>query len=609
MERNENVSLDENPHPNALFNDAGKDSILSTKLFLDYVGEVVLTLNSDGLSWKLTEPVHNEEDKFSCLRLKLVPKTEAEFKFSDVYAANFIDWGLVHASVLSSAKGFSSGHSFKMYRFMVHVVQKSNNHSSLWTPSRYSFGHENLEVCEVWVNQINCYLHMERSRPKSLLVFVHPKSGKGNGCRIWEAVVPLFSQAKVKTKVIVTERAGHARDLLTSISDVELRLYDGVIAVGGDGFFNEILNGLLLPRHKAPYPPAPGDFMPAISSESNLSIHRERTNIEPSDDKEDQFPLLTGLEHKGPLSSQCGPDPEFYFPSEEFRFGIIPAGSTDAIVICTTGARDPVTSALHIILGKRVHIDIAQVVRWKMTNASNDEPCVRYAASFAGYGFYGDVITESEKYRWMGPKRYDYAGTKVFLQHRSYEAEVNYVEVESEKSGSSVETNAQGSRTLWQFRRKPERMSCRANCTVCNETTNESMIGHSSLAANLEGLRWSKSKGHFLSVGAAVISCRNEKAPDGLVADAHLSDGFLHLILIKDCPHPSYLWHLIQLTRKGGKPLDFNFVEHHKTPAFTFTSFGKEGVWNVDGELFHAHKLSAQVFRGLVSLFGTGPDA
>lgn len=34
------------------------------------------------------------------------------------------------------------------------------------------------------------------------------------------------------------------------------------------------------------------------------------------------------------------------------------------------------------------------------------------------YGFYGDVITESEKYRWMGPKRYDYAGTMVFLKHR-----------------------------------------------------------------------------------------------------------------------------------------------------------------------------------------------
>lgn len=60
----------------------------------------------------------------------------------------------------------------------------------------------------------------------------------------------------------------------------------------------------------------------------------------------------------------------------------------DLLYICsTTGARDPVTSALHIILGKRVHLDIAQVVRWKETHASIEAPCVRYAASFAGYSY------------------------------------------------------------------------------------------------------------------------------------------------------------------------------------------------------------------------------
>lgn len=42
------------------------------------------------------------------------------------------------------------------------------------------------------------------------------------------------------------------------------------------------------------------------------------------------------------------------------------------------------TSALHIVLGKRVHLDIAQVVRWKETPKSSVEPSVRYAASFAG---------------------------------------------------------------------------------------------------------------------------------------------------------------------------------------------------------------------------------
>lgn len=36
---------------------------------------------------------------------------------------------------------------------------------------------------------------------------------------------------------------------------------------------------------------------------------------------------------------------------------------------------------------------------------------MRYSVSLVGYGFYGDVLAESEKHRWMGPLRYDYSGT------------------------------------------------------------------------------------------------------------------------------------------------------------------------------------------------------
>lgn len=40
---------------------------------------------------------------------------------------------------------------------------------------------------------------------------------------------------------------------------------------------------------------------------------------------------------------------------------------------------------------------------------------VRYSVSLVGYGFYGDVLAESERHRWMGPLRYDYSGK--FLMH------------------------------------------------------------------------------------------------------------------------------------------------------------------------------------------------
>ncbi|PHT26420.1 hypothetical protein CQW23_33966 [Capsicum baccatum] len=156
------------------------------------------------------------------------------------------------------------------------------------------------------------------------------------------------------------------------------------------------------------------------------------TNVDirdPSDSGEDESPLLkqsTNLRTGEDSCQTAAEDLKFSFPNEKFRFGLIPAGSTDAVVI------------------------------W--------------------YGFYGDVITESEKYRWMGPKRYDYAGTKVLLSHRSYEAEVAYVEVESEKKNTGLDKASGGwTKGLWSLLKKSERVACRANCNIC-----KTKAGHTS---------------------------------------------------------------------------------------------------------------------------------
>ena len=590
----------------------GKSSIF----LLDHVGEVTLTLNSDGLSWNLEPSLENDGSISNCFGIKYVSKVATDIKLSDIYAVELIDNSLNHRSNLPRTTEHTLlFHDIKMHHFTVHGFARNKNQPSQWSLVEYNFGHKDLHTCQMWVDQLNSALKLEVGRPRSLLVFVHPRSGKSNGCRNWEAVAPIFSRAKVETKVIVTERAGQAYDMMLSITNKELNSYDGVIAVGGDGFFNEILNGFLSPRLKAAYPPTPPDFVHlAKDNGDSLTVDENERFEETSSQSEDQFPLISSSNHsQSRISNSNSEDkaPEFPVPNEWFRFGIIPAGSTDAIVICTTGTRDPITSAMHIVLGKRVHLDIAQVVRWKTTPTSEVKPFVRYAASFSGYGFYGDVITESEKYRWMGPKRYDYAGTLVFLRHRTYEAEISYLDVESEETNPISKRNRENSllRGL-KAPRRSERCICRINCNVCNEKPNNTPTEICSITPHLnsEKSKWVKSKGRFISVGAAVISCRNEKAPDGLVAEAHLSDGFLHLILIKDCPHASYLWHLTQLTKRGGSPLNFKFVEHHKTPAFTFTSSGNESVWNVDGEMFQAHQLSAQVFRGLVCMFATGPE-
>ncbi|XP_068634886.1 ceramide kinase isoform X2 [Aristolochia californica] len=582
---------------------------MSATFRLDHVGEVVVTIDSDALSWKT---VRAEENKRDCLCFG--SNVETEIRFSDIYAADFIKWGPIHEPIIPKSGAHFLSRVSMMYRFAVHAFQKSQTQNSPWVPVMYIFGYNDTQTCLMWTKRINASLSLQAGRPKNLLVFVHPLSGKGKGPRTWESVAPIFNRAKVKTKVVVTERAGHAFDMMTSFTDSDLNSYDGVIAVGGDGFFNEILNGFLLSRHNAPYPPAPAEFMNSVSNNKNHSgqgvSNSSSSSVGPTlDQGEDQEPLLRSPEaiasvHKNfrvkDGSHNLDREPVLSLPHEWFRFGIIPAGSTDAIVICTTGTRDAATSALQIVLGKKRHLDIAQVVRWKTSPSSIDAPSVRYAASFVGYGFYGDVIKESERYRWMGPKRYDYAGTKVFLKHKSYEADVAYVDVKTVNPPAGKTSTASGTRQWWRLPKTHDKVTCSVNCPVCDAETKS--------GCDSEDLKWLQCKGRFLSVGAAVISCRNERAPDGLVADAHLADGFMHLILVKDCPHPLFLWHLTQLARKGGRPLDLDFVEHHKTTAFTFTTSNDESTWNLDGELFPACQLSAQVFRGLISMFASGPD-
>ena len=121
-------------------------------------------------------------------------------------------------------------------------------------------------------------------------------------------VLPIFNQANVSVETIYTERAGHAEQYLISES---LTDYDGLVCVGGDGMFAELCHGLLL----------------RTVQEAQVNINNPHVNI---------------------LRPQL-------------RIGVIPAGSTDAVVFGTTGLNDPVTSALQIIVGESLSIDITTV--------------------------------------------------------------------------------------------------------------------------------------------------------------------------------------------------------------------------------------------------------
>ncbi|KAL5963033.1 Ceramide kinase [Taenia solium] len=158
--------------------------------------------------------------------------------------------------------------------------------------------------------EISSYYHLIKlhrevfipNRPRSLLVFVNPYGGKKLAeTMFYSTVRPIFELAGIHTKVVVTTHQGHCKNYML-VED--LRSYDGVIAVGGDGLFSELLHGLL---------------------------YRTRTDA--------KLPLYK--QHK-PFSLEVTP---------RLRIGLIPAGSTNTVVRSIHGTEDVETAAIHIALG------------------------------------------------------------------------------------------------------------------------------------------------------------------------------------------------------------------------------------------------------------------
>ncbi|GAB1610324.1 hypothetical protein Ahia01_001318500, partial [Argonauta hians] len=79
--------------------------------------------------------------------------------------------------------------------------------------------------------------------PRSLLVIVNPHSGSGKALRIFtQQVAPMFGEADIKYRKVVTVRAGHAYDL---VQTVDLSKWYGIVIVAGDGLIFEVINGLM----------------------------------------------------------------------------------------------------------------------------------------------------------------------------------------------------------------------------------------------------------------------------------------------------------------------------------------------------------------------------
>lgn len=347
---------------------------------------------------------------------------------------------------------------------------------------------------------------------------------------LWNSTVrPLFQNFNIESSIIITERANHARDYLQDSSN-DLDVYDGVICIGGDGMFAEVFNGILM--------------------RSGLAIEESGTDsIRP-----------------------------------RLKVGIIPGGSTDAVATSLHGTNDVMTATLHIIIGDHRNVDVSSI-------CDENGSLLRYA-SMISYGYFGDLMTRSEQYRWLGPRRYDFSGIRTFLGNAGYAGHISYVEAVRQSASTSIHDQ------------------CKSDCHTCQIASFD--------AVDIQGYLLAKVKeGKFSAITAACSKCASRFTPKGLSPGAHLGDGLLDLIFVSKTSRLNYFRYLFRSAYLRADPFDLPFVERIKVREFTYKvgddggrgndQCGKTSVWNCDGEILQCPQIHVKVHCQLLPVFARGP--
>ncbi|KAJ4925007.1 hypothetical protein JOQ06_003954 [Pogonophryne albipinna] len=508
--------------------------LLFSKLFHKH-RQVEVTLNRSVLAWKETE---KSRKRNSGISNRAETAHIHALQVCEIVAVHTKDDDQDNKETRRSRAEAKQTSQLHPHAFTVSYVRRTRQHQ--WRCSEVIFHSANQALSEQWIKVINEQLALLTHRPKSLLVYINPYGGRRHGKRIYEQkVAALFGRACISTDVIVTERANHARDHLKT--EANLDKYDGVVCVGGDGMFSEILHGL-------------------------ISRTQTDNGVDPNQPDAELVPCSVHIgiipaDEQGKSNSSSGLACSAFLVLSLFPLGHAPflTWSTDCICFATVGTNDPVTSALHIIVGDSQPMDVCSV--------HHNDSFLRYSVSLLGYGFYGDVLKDSERKRWMGPARYDLSGVKTFLSHNYYEGSISFLPAENNMGDPR------------------DKLQCRSGCSVCqhkpsSKDTQWEMSEEKEKSDKVGG--WRTIRGKFIAINAASMSCACPRSPKGLSPSAHLADGTTDLILVRKCSRLDFLTHLLRHTNKEDQfeinlfkcfrreAFDHSFVEVHRVRRFNF---------------------------------------
>ncbi|KAL8130409.1 hypothetical protein V2J09_019564 [Rumex salicifolius] len=283
--------------------------------------------------------------------------------------------------------------------------------------------------------------------------------------------------------------------------------------------------------------------------------------------------------------------------------GVVPAGTGNGMaksLLDSVGEPCSVINAvLAIIRGHKQSLDVTTILQGGTRF---------FSVLMLAWGLVADIDIESEKYRFLGSARIDiYAIQRIFCL-RKYLGRIHFVpatgyELQVENLSQKVEAV-----DAIQFRNPNE---------LAEKTQKFAYLGTD---VSAEYMEWRTIEGPFISIWIHNVPWGSEDAMPA--PDAKFSDGFLDLVLIRDCPKMALLSLMTEVSK--GNHIKDPHVLYIKVKAFILepgqrtTDKSKGGIIDSDGEvlargngtymcemdsLMAYDKIQLTVDQGLATLF------
>ncbi|KAL2343965.1 hypothetical protein Fmac_005250 [Flemingia macrophylla] len=283
--------------------------------------------------------------------------------------------------------------------------------------------------------------------------------------------------------------------------------------------------------------------------------------------------------------------------------GVVPAGTGNGMAkSLLDSVGDPCTvpnAVLAIIRGHKRPLDVATITQGETRF---------FSVLMLAWGLVADIDIESEKYRWMGSARIDFYALTRIINLRHYTGCLYFVPAPG--------FEAYGEPAIY-----PESSTIRgSNSDVIDGENSVKLKGYQGPEIDLDNLVWRVLSGPFISVWLHNVPWGSENAKPA--PDAKFSDGYLDLIIMKNCLKLPLLSIMSDLSK--GDHVKSPYVMYLKVkvmvlePGPRLRDQEKEGIIDADGEvlargkgsykceqktLMAYDKLQITVDQGLATLF------